>query len=85
MIKKVIKIGNSHGITLPTELVHQLGWGVGDRIELFSNGSELRIVPVRKIRPVKIGGILKDVPGGDISLEEIKIQRREMWGKRFEE
>ena len=80
MAKQLIKIGNSIGLTLPTTEVQRLKLKPGDKVEIYSDGHSLRIVPAVKILPVRIGGICK---GEAISEEDIAEARREMWGKHF--
>jgi antitoxin component of MazEF toxin-antitoxin module len=80
MVKQLLKIGNSVAITIPSEEVAKLRLKPGDQVEIFSDGESLKIVPIRKIKPIKLGGIWK---GLDISEEDIAEARREMWGERF--
>ncbi len=80
MVKQLLKIGNSVALTLPSEEVARLKLKPGDKVEIYSDGRSLRIVPVRKIKAIKLGGIWK---GLDISEEDIAEARREMWGERF--
>jgi len=80
MVKQLLKIGNSVAITIPSEEVAKLKLKPGDKVEIYSDGESLKIVPVRKIKPIKLGGLWK---GLDISEEEIAEVRREMWGDRF--
>ncbi|MBI4374543.1 MAG: AbrB/MazE/SpoVT family DNA-binding domain-containing protein [Deltaproteobacteria bacterium] len=80
MAKQLIKICNSVGLTLPTNEVKRLNLKPGDKVEIYSDGKSMRIIPAVKIRAVKIGGLCK---GESISEEDIAEVRREMWGKRF--
>ncbi len=78
MAKQIFKIGNSLGLTIPTGEVKRLKLKPGDKVEFYADGQSLRIVPLNRIRPVRLGGICKGV---DISEEEIKEMRKEMWGR----
>ncbi len=80
MVKQLLKIGNSIALTIPSEEVAKLKLKPGDKVEIYSDGETLKIVPIRRIRPIKLGGLWK---GEDISEEDIAEVRREMWGKRF--
>lgn len=80
MVKQLLKIGNSVAVTIPAEEVAKLKLKPGDKVEFYSDGQSLRIVPIRKIKPIKLGGICK---GLDISEEDIAEARREMWGKFY--
>jgi antitoxin component of MazEF toxin-antitoxin module len=80
MVKQLLKIGNSVAITIPSEEVAKLKLKPGDKVEIYSDGESLKIVPIRKIKPVKLGGIWRGV---DITEEDIAEARREMWGDRF--
>lgn len=80
MVKQLLKIGNSVAITIPAEEVAKLGLKAGDKVEIYSDGETLKIVPVRKIKPIKLGGIWEGI---NISEEDIAEARREMWGDRF--
>ncbi len=80
MVKQLLKIGNSVAITIPSEEVAKLKLKPGDKVEIYSDGETLKIVPVRKIRAIKLGGLWK---GLDLSEEDIAEVRREMWGERF--
>ncbi len=78
MACQIIKIGNSVGMTFPTSEVKRLNLKPGDKVEIYSDGESLRLVPVRKIKAIKLGGLLK---GSDTSEEDIAEVRKEMWGK----
>lgn len=80
MTKKIIKIGSSLGLILPAEETQKLKLKPGDKVEVYSDGNTLKIVPVRKIKAVALGGLLKGV---DISEEDIDQARREMWGRLY--
>lgn len=80
MAKQLIKIGNSIGLTLPTDEVQRLKLKPGDKVEVYSDGQSLRIVPARKIKAIKLGGLCK---GEDISEEAIEEVRKEMWGRLY--
>ena len=80
MVKQLLKIGNSVAITIPSEEVAKLGLKAGDKVEIYSDGQSLRVVPVRKIKPIKLGGLCK---GEDISEEDIEEVRKEMWGRLY--
>ena len=80
MAKQIFKIGNSLGLTIPTGEVKRLKLKPGDKVEFYSDGQSLRIVPVNRIRPIKLGGLWKGI---DITEEEIAEMRREAWGERF--
>jgi len=80
MAKQLIRIGNSIGLTLPTSEVSRLKLKPGDKVEIYTDGQSLKLVPVRRIKPVKLGGLWR---GTDISEEDISKIRREMWGARF--
>ena len=82
MVKQLLKIGNSIAITIPSEEVAKLKLKPGDKVEIYSDGESLKIVPIRKIRAIKLGGICK---GLDISEEDIAEVRREMWRSTFDE
>lgn len=80
MVRQLLKIGNSVALTLPPEETTRLKLKPGDKVEIYSDGHSLRIVPIRKIKPIRLGGICK---GLDISEEDIAEARREMWGKFY--
>lgn len=80
MTKKLIRIGSSCGLILPSEEVTRLHLKPGDRVEIFSDGNTLKVVPIRKIRAVSLGGLWKAL---DIGEKEIKKARREAWGKFY--
>lgn len=80
MAKQLIKIGNSVGLTLPIGEVQRLKLKPGDKVEVYTDGHALRIVPVRKIKAIKLGGLC---PGIDITEEDIEEVRREMWGPLY--
>lgn len=80
MVKSLLKIGNSVALTIPAEEVAKLKLKPGDKVEIYSDGESLKVVPIRKIRAVKLGGLWK---GLDISEEDIAEVRRDMWGDRF--
>jgi antitoxin component of MazEF toxin-antitoxin module len=82
MVKQLLKIGNSVALTIPAEEVAKLRLKPGDQVEIYSDGESLKIVPIRKIRAVKLGGLFK---GMDISEEDIAEVRREMWKSTFDE
>lgn len=75
MIKQLLKIGNSVAITIPAEEVVKLKLKPGDKVEIYSDGESLKIVPIRKIKPIKLRGLWK---GLDISEEDIAEVRRAM-------
>ena len=80
MAKQLIKIGSSVGLTIPFAEVERLKLKPGDKVEIYSDGQSLRVVPVRKIKPIKLGGLCK---GEDISEEDIEEVRKEMWGRLY--
>lgn len=80
MAKQLIKIGNSLGITIPSSEVERLGLKPGDQVDVLSDGQALKIVPVKKIKAVKLGGLWKGI---DITEEDIVEARREMWGEMY--
>ena len=80
MAKQLIRIGNSVGLTLPTDEVKRLKLKAGDEVEVYSDGQSLKIVPVFRIKPVKLGGLCK---GEKITEEDIAEVRREMWRYPF--
>ena len=80
MAKQIIKIGNSLGLTIPSSEVERLKLKAGDKVEIYSDGHALRIVPAKRIKAIKLGGLWKGI---DISEEDIAEIRREMWGERF--
>ena len=82
MVKQLLKIGNSVAITIPSEEVAKLGLKAGDKVEIYSDGETLKIIPIRRIRAIKLGGLCK---GLDISEEDIAEVRREMWRSTFDE
>lgn len=82
MVKQLLKIGNSIALTIPAEEVTKLKLKPGDKVEIYSDGETLKIVPIRKIRPIKLGGLCK---GFDVSEEDIAEVRREMWRSTFDE
>jgi antitoxin component of MazEF toxin-antitoxin module len=82
MMKQLLKIGNSVALTIPSEEVARLKLKPGDQVEIYSDGESLKIVPIRRIRAVKLGGLCK---GLDISEEDIAEVRREMWRSTFNE
>ena len=82
MVKQLLKIGNSIALTIHSEEVMKLKLKPGDKVEIYSDGETLKIVPVRKIKPIKLGGLCK---GLDISEEDIADVRREIWKSTFDE
>lgn len=42
----VRKIGNSEGIIIPKEMLHEVGIRAGDKLELVNQNGELRLKPV---------------------------------------
>ncbi|MBI2082805.1 MAG: AbrB/MazE/SpoVT family DNA-binding domain-containing protein [Deltaproteobacteria bacterium] len=80
MAKQLIRIGNSLGLTLPTNEVKRLNLKPGDKVEIYSDGKSLKIVPAIKIKPTKLAGLWKGIK---ITEEDISEVRREMWGVRF--
>lgn len=80
MQKRLIKLGNSCALTLPAEEVARLKLKPGDQVEVSSDGNALKIVPVRKIKAVALGGLFKGV---EISEEDIREVRKEMWREPF--
>ncbi len=82
MAKQIIKIGNSLGLTLPSSEIGRLKLKPGDKVEIYSDGHSLRIVPIKRIKPIKLGGLWADAHI-DISEEDINQVRKEMWGERF--
>lgn len=80
MRKKLVKIGNSLSIILPMNEMNQLNLKAGDMVEIISNGEEIRIVPVNRIRPIRLGGLWK---GLTISEEEIQQTRHEFSREPF--
>ena len=77
MVKSLLKIGNSMAITLPPEEVRRLRLKPGDKVEIYSDGQALKIVPIRKIKAISLGGLCK---GLDVSEETIEENRREILG-----
>lgn len=43
LTRKVSKCGNSKAIVLPTAVLEQLGWNIGDEVELVVEGEKLII------------------------------------------
>lgn len=80
MVKQVIKIGNSCGLILPAEEVEKLHLKPGDKVEVYSDGTSLRIVPVARIKAVKLGNLWDGV---NISEDELRTARREAWREPF--
>ena len=60
MVKQLLKIGNSVAVTIPAEEVAKLKLKPGDKVEFYSDGESLKIVPIRKIRSrlIAIGLVL---------------------------
>ena len=80
MTKQILKIGNSVGLILPSKEVQKLKLKPGDKVEIFSDGNTLKIVPMRRIKAVALGGLCK---GMDISEEDIAQARKEVWREPF--
>ena len=78
MVKSLLKIGNSIAITLPPEEIKRLRLKPGDRVEIYADGQALRIVPLKKVKAIALGGVCKGV---DLSEAAIAKVRREAWGR----
>jgi antitoxin component of MazEF toxin-antitoxin module len=72
------RIGNSIGCTLPKRLLDPLKLGAGDQVEAIEKNGKIELAPLKKIRPIKLGGLWKDA-ALDMDLEDFRRLRREMW------
>lgn len=80
MTRQLVKIGNSCGIILPAAEVKKLKLKPGDGVEIYSNGQEIRLIPINRIKPKKLGGLWKGVT---ISEEDLSAVRKESWKELF--
>lgn len=80
MIKQLIKIGNSCGVTLPAEAVGHLGLKPGDKVEVYADARGLHLVPVEHVQAVSLQGVWEE----DVALTaaDLRGARKVAW-KRF--
>ncbi len=76
MKRQIIKIGSSVGIILPAQEASRLKLKAGDEVEVVAEGEGLKIVPMNRIRPIRLRGLWKGV---NLSEEEINEARHEAW------
>ena len=50
MAQKIIKIGTSVGVTIPKDILERAKIHVGDNVTLESNGTFIKIVPVKPLQ-----------------------------------
>jgi len=78
MIKTLRKIGNSIGCTLPKSLLDELNLKEGDQVDIQKKEDKIELTPLKKITPIKLGGLWKDV-ALNMDVEDFKRLRRETW------
>jgi antitoxin component of MazEF toxin-antitoxin module len=52
MRTKIIKVGNSNAVIIPTQTMHERGWATGDELELEALSSGLVVIESRRHRDV---------------------------------
>ena len=53
--QKIVKIGNSFGVTLPISFVRESGWKQGDEVTVESNGAEkMLLIKPKGYKKVKL-------------------------------
>ncbi len=73
MVRKLQKIGNSHGITIPKSILEKARISEDTEIELRLNKGKIEIVPVMRIRPLRLEGIWGK---RSVSLKDLTEARR---------
>ncbi len=72
------RIGHSIGCTFPKTLLDDLKLKEGDKIDVHEKDGKIELAPVKRIVPMKLGGLWKDAKI-DMDLEDFKRLRREVW------
>ncbi len=60
MIKRLLKIGSSVALTIPQEAVEHLRLKPGDKVEVYSDGTSLKIVPMGKKKKLTAGMMFEE-------------------------
>lgn len=76
MTKVLRKIGHSIGCTFPKTLLDDLKLKEGDQIDVREKDGIIELVPMKRITPIKLGGMGKGI---SVDIEDIRQIRRDMW------
>ena len=76
MKKKIQKIGNSQGITLPLSLLREVGMNLNSEVEVHAENGRVIMEPIPLVQPVALGGLWK---GTKVTEEDIAQVRREFF------
>ncbi|UCD83643.1 MAG: AbrB/MazE/SpoVT family DNA-binding domain-containing protein [Deltaproteobacteria bacterium] len=76
MKKKIQKIGNSQGITLPLSLLREVGINLNSEVEVHAENGRVIMEPIPLVQPVALGGLWN---GTKVTEEDIMRVRSEFF------
>jgi antitoxin component of MazEF toxin-antitoxin module len=76
MKKKIQKIGNSQGLTLPLNLLREVGINLNSEVEVYADNGRVIVEPLPSVQPVALGGLWK---GAKVTEEDIAEVRSDFF------